>query len=103
MEGIGRDLLYGLRMLRQRPVAAAIAVVAFGLAIGAGATPDEAERSIGQVVEGRAAAAAAAAHARRLGVEMPITEEVVRVLSGRTTPSDAVRALLAREARVESG
>ncbi len=75
----------------------------FGLAIGAGATPDEAERAVGQVVEGRAAAAHVAAHAARLAVEMPIAAEVLRVLDGGRSPEDAVSALLAREPRSEEG
>ena len=75
----------------------------FGLAIGDGASPDEAERSVGQVVEGRVAAAHVAAHAERLGVEMPIAAEVLRVLDGSSSPEEAVRSLLAREPRPEEG
>jgi glycerol-3-phosphate dehydrogenase (NAD(P)+) len=73
----------------------------FGLAVGAGTGLDEAERAVGQVVEGRSAAGITAAHAQRLGVDMPITAEVVRVLVGEVTPAEAVRALLAREQRPE--
>lgn len=68
----------------------------FGLAIAHGEAPEDAARSIGQVVEGRFAAAAVRMVARRLDVEMPISEQVYRVLEEGVPPRDAAMALLAR-------
>ena len=42
------------------------------------------------------------ARARALGVEMPITQCVVDLLAGRTSAAQAVRRLMARDARAES-
>ena len=52
-------------------------------------------------VEGAATARAAAERARRLGVEMPITEAVVAVLDGRMALNEAMETLLARPLREE--
>ncbi len=68
----------------------------FGLAIAGGATPADAAQRIGQVVEGRFAAAAVRTVAQRLHVEMPICEQVYRVLEEGVPPRDAAMALLAR-------
>jgi glycerol-3-phosphate dehydrogenase (NAD(P)+) len=53
-----------------------------GELIARGATPDEAQARIGQVVEGLATAPVLHALARRLGVDLPITEGVCAVLGG---------------------
>lgn len=68
----------------------------FGLAIAGGESPEDAARRIGQVVEGRYAAAAVRMVAARLNVEMPISEQVYRVLEEGVPPLDAAKALLAR-------
>ncbi len=57
---------------------------------------------LGHVAEGVACASAVRARANSLGLEMPITDAVVRVLEGRTTPPSAIQELMAREARSES-
>ncbi|MCH9675934.1 MAG: NAD(P)-dependent glycerol-3-phosphate dehydrogenase [Gammaproteobacteria bacterium] len=72
----------------------------FGLALGRGISPIDAEREIG-VVEGKSTAAAVMRRAHAAGVEMPITEQVQRVLDGTVSVSIALKALLAREARRE--
>jgi glycerol-3-phosphate dehydrogenase (NAD(P)+) len=54
-----------------------------------------------ETVEGAATARAAAERARRLGVEMPITEAVVAVLDGRMALNEAMETLLARPLREE--
>jgi len=41
------------------------------------------------------------ARARMLGVDMPITEAVVAVLEGRSTPVQGVAALMGRDPRSE--
>jgi len=68
-----------------------------GLAIGKGATPDDAEREIGQVVEGKHNARQLTALAKRCNVEMPITEMVWEVLQNKITSKEALEALLSRE------
>jgi glycerol-3-phosphate dehydrogenase (NAD(P)+) len=73
----------------------------FGLAIARGQSAAEAARTIGQVVEGRYAASAVRAVAGRLGLEMPICEQVYRVLEEGATPAEAVMALMARALKPE--
>jgi len=69
----------------------------FGLAIGRGQSAEAACAAIGQVVEGAATVHAALQLARTLGVEMPITEQVDRVLHHGEEPRRAVEILLARD------
>lgn len=73
----------------------------FGLAIARGQTAAEAARRIGQVVEGQFAAGAVRAVAARLNLEMPICEQVYRVLEENVSPQDAVLALMARALKPE--
>lgn len=68
----------------------------FGLALGRGMAPAEAERVSG-LVEGITTAAAVSARAEACGVDMPICTQVARTLRGDCTPADAVRALMSRE------
>lgn len=73
----------------------------FGLALASGSTASEAAATVGQVVEGARAARITVALARREGLEMPICEQVLAVIDGRRSPTDALTALLARKARAE--
>ena len=73
----------------------------FGLLLAEGKTPDEARQAIGQVVEGAKAAQEVLRFAQRLGVEVPITREIARVISGEITPVEAVTALAQRPLRAE--
>ncbi len=73
----------------------------FGYAIGKGICIEEAEKSIGQVVEGKLNAFKVMALAKQYQVEMPITEQVCEVLSGKTTPFESVNKLFAREPKSE--
>ena len=73
-----------------------------GLAVAQGKTVDEALAEIKQVVEGVRVAPEVLRLAKRLGVEMPITEQVVRVLRGEVTPLEALRALATRPQRAEA-
>lgn len=68
----------------------------FGLALARGEATASAARAIGQVVEGQYAAVAVRSVAAGLGLEMPICEQVYRVLQGEASPQDAVMALMAR-------
>jgi len=55
-----------------------------------------------EVAEGVPTTRAAAALARRWGVEMPITFAVESILDGRVTPTQAVRHLMTRELKEEA-
>ncbi len=73
-----------------------------GLAVAAGKSPAEAATEIGQVVEGLFAAAAVRVVAGRLGLEMPICEQVYQVLYEKQPAKDAVMALMARSLKPEA-
>jgi glycerol-3-phosphate dehydrogenase (NAD(P)+) len=66
-----------------------------GELIARGASPTEAEREIGMVVEGLTTAPVLRDLARGLGVELPITEAVCQVLAG-TSPLDLAADLMGR-------
>lgn len=72
-----------------------------GELLARGVAPDEAARRVGQVVEGFPTTYALHDLAGRLGVEMPVTENVYEVLEGRRTPSQCVAALMGRSPRRE--
>ncbi len=69
----------------------------FGLALARGAPPAEAAAAVGQVVEGVETSARVMGLARRFGVEMPICAQVRAVVTGASSPVEAVEALLARD------
>jgi glycerol-3-phosphate dehydrogenase (NAD(P)+) len=73
----------------------------FGLALAAGQSADQAQRDIGQVVEGVLAARAVHQVAGRLRIDMPIAEQVWRVIYEGASPQDAVAALMARTVKSE--
>jgi glycerol-3-phosphate dehydrogenase (NAD(P)+) len=73
-----------------------------GLALGRGQSLQDAERSIGQVVEGVRAAGAVRSVAERAGVDMPICGEVYRVMHEGRSVRAAVQALMERAARSET-
>ena len=73
-----------------------------GLALAAGKTSELAAREIGQVVEGVLAAKAVREVARRVGVDMPIAEQIYRVLYEGLAPKDAVAALMLRTVKAET-
>ena len=66
-----------------------------GELIARGATPEEAEAEIGQVVEGLTTAPVLQQVARRLGAELPITDGVCAVLGG-VTLTELVSSLMGR-------
>jgi glycerol-3-phosphate dehydrogenase (NAD(P)+) len=72
-----------------------------GLLLAQGSTVAQASQEIQQVVEGVKAAPEVLRLARRLGVDMPITEQVVRLIAGEITPVQAVRNLATRPAKAE--
>ncbi len=73
-----------------------------GLALASGKTTEEAQIEIGQVVEGVMAAEAVHEVADELGIEMPICQQVYRILYEGLSPREAVGALMNRELRAES-
>ena len=75
----------------------------FGLALAAGTSIAEAERAIGQVVEGLPAALAVRQVAERLRVEMPLCEQVYRVVHTGLSPTEGVRELMSRGIKAENG
>lgn len=73
-----------------------------GLALARGLSVQQAKREIGQEVEGVATTREVYQLARQLGIEMPITEQVYRILYEDLDPQAAVRNLLHRHPRPES-
>jgi glycerol-3-phosphate dehydrogenase (NAD(P)+) len=73
-----------------------------GLLLAAGQALPQILAQLGHVAEGVHTAPTLLARAHGLGVEMPITDAVVEVLAGRITPAQALRQLMAREARAET-
>jgi glycerol-3-phosphate dehydrogenase (NAD(P)+) len=74
----------------------------FGMALGRGQSLEEAQREIHQVVEGLPAARAVYAVAQRLDVDMPICQEIYRVMHENKPVRAAVQALMGREVRSET-
>lgn len=68
----------------------------FGLALGAGQTADQALKEIGQVVEGLKNVEEAVALGQQYQVELPIMEQVRRVIIDGVPAAEAVVTLLAR-------
>lgn len=73
----------------------------FGLALGAGKSVDEAIESIGQVVEGYRNTEEVHILAQRVGVEMPISEQIYAVLYHGKSAKEAAIALLSRDLKAE--
>ena len=74
-----------------------------GILIGQGKTPDEAMKEVQQVVEGVFSARAAHQLAEKYHVETPIIDQVCLVLEEGKNPADAVRELMLRDKKIESG
>ncbi len=74
----------------------------FGLALAAGESIEAAQKAIGQVVEGVLAARAVREVATRAGVEMPICEQLYRVVHEGLTPKAAVKELMSRALKPEA-
>ena len=74
----------------------------FGLALGEGKTVDDAIADIGQVVEGYRNTEEVRILSQRLGVEMPICEQIYAVLYQGKAPKEAALTLLGRELKDET-
>ncbi len=81
--GLSRNRHVGLRLALGQPLALILA-------------------ELGHVAEGVHSAAMVQRRARAVGVDMPITDAVVRVIEGRLSAPQALEALMGREARPES-
>lgn len=75
--------------------------MSLGFALGEGKTLAEIQAGRRSVAEGVASAASVAALARKLGVEMPITEAVEAVLYHDGDVAEQIEAILARPFKVE--
>lgn len=73
----------------------------FGLYVGQGISCADAEKQIGQVVEGKHNAAQINTLAKENHIDMPICQQVYDLLEGQITPQDAVAQLMNRPAREE--
>lgn len=74
-----------------------------GLALAAGKTVEQAQEEIGQVVEGVRVAAEVWRLAQQTNVEMPICEQIYRVIHEGQPPLMAARVLADRPQRAELG
>lgn len=72
-----------------------------GLALGRGDTLETAIHNIGQAVEGVHTAKEVVRLAQQHGIEMPIVEQVDKVLNQGQSPEAAVKALLTRDPKAE--
>ena len=80
-----------------------LGLVATNLLCRAVARQKDAEKNIGQVVEGIVTAKHVHTLATKLNVDMPITEQVYRLLQEQCSPQQAVFELLNRRLKSESG
>ena len=72
-----------------------------GLALARGEKLSEVIRGLGHVAEGVNTAPALLALAKRVGVDVPITESVCRLMIDEWSPRQAIAALMTREVRDE--
>ena len=73
-----------------------------GIMIGEGMDPKDAIQKVGMVVEGVYTTEAAYQLAKKMGVEMPITEKIYQVIQGKLNARDAVTQLMSREKKHET-
>ncbi len=72
-----------------------------GILIGQGVKPSEATKKIGMVVEGMFTAEAAIELVKRVGVEMPITEGIYKIINEEIEVNKAVDLLMGRDKKQE--
>jgi glycerol-3-phosphate dehydrogenase (NAD(P)+) len=72
-----------------------------GIELGRGRTLDDILSGMHMVAEGVRTTGAALALGARHGIELPIAWQMQKVLEGRTSPSEAVDALMGRRQRAE--
>ncbi|MCF6300248.1 MAG: NAD(P)-dependent glycerol-3-phosphate dehydrogenase [Proteobacteria bacterium] len=72
-----------------------------GLALGKGQSIEQAKKAIGQVVEGIGTADEVMRLAEKYKVEMPISEQVWKVVNGKVSPKQALAELMGRGPKPE--
>ena len=72
-----------------------------GLGLARGRALSEIVEELGEVAEGVQTTRATCRLARRLGVEVPIAESVLRVIDGENTPAEVGHALMTRQLKSE--
>ncbi|NLJ39996.1 MAG: NAD(P)H-dependent glycerol-3-phosphate dehydrogenase [Clostridiales bacterium] len=73
-----------------------------GIMLGSGKSLDETLAAVGMAVEGVYTCEAAYGLARKMGVEMPITEQLYKILFEGKEPEEAVRGLMLRDRTYET-
>jgi glycerol-3-phosphate dehydrogenase (NAD(P)+) len=73
----------------------------FGMFIAEGMSPEEAQKKIGMVVEGVYTCISALQLGEQMGVPMPITELVYKIIYEKMKPSEAVYTLMQRTIKEE--
>ena len=73
-----------------------------GILIGEGMKPSEATKKVGMIVEGMYTTEAAYQLAQKVGVEMPITEQIYNVINEKTDAREAVMSLMTRQRKHET-
>ena len=74
----------------------------FGLALGKGISKENAEQAIDQTIEGLYNANKVWALAKKHKIEMPVTQQIYRILHENLDPKQAVQELLHRSAKTEA-
>ncbi len=74
-----------------------------GILIGQGKSPEEAMQEVQQVVEGVYSAKAAHQLSLKYDIETPIIDQVCQILEEGKNPAEAVRDLMLRDRKIESG
>jgi glycerol-3-phosphate dehydrogenase (NAD(P)+) len=73
-----------------------------GLAIGRGLSVEDAVKEVGKTVEGMNAAREVLLRAKQAGIEMPIVEQVCKILFEGQNPRESVQTLLCRQQKAEN-
>jgi glycerol-3-phosphate dehydrogenase (NAD(P)+) len=73
-----------------------------GMELAAGKSLDEIQRSTSMVAEGVRNSASITRLASRLGIELPITEQMMGIIEGGTSPQEAIHALMTRALKAEA-
>ncbi len=74
----------------------------FGLAIGQGLSAEQAKKKVGKTVEGMNAAKVVRLRAQQVHIDMPIVEQVCKILFEGCDPRQSVQTLLCREQKPEN-
>lgn len=72
-----------------------------GLALAKGKTLEQAQEDIGQAIEGVRTVSAVHKLAQEYQIEMPISEQIFKLIYGDINPKQAVQALLSRDRKAE--